>query len=334
MPKRNHVSKSQHNRIHLTEARSESIVKPLSGQVDLRDLLNGTRNIAGGGILQRQAACVSDFRLLTTQQQTLAAQIGRVQGNRHLQRVVALLKPDERVTGTTIESRQDQVGQSHLPQIPVQRQEEGTESEPAPEPEAEATPESEAEAEAGPAPEPEAEAAPEAGAEPAEGGGAVSVEEAANFIEQWEGRRQAVYTDTEANRTVGVGFNLERAGARERIEAVGANFDDVLNGEQTLTDEQIDQLLQQDVEDAMDEARNLVGNFDNLPEDAQRIVVDMVFNLGATGFEGFANTRQALEERDFATAADEMEDSQWYDQVGNRSEHHVETMRGLATGGE
>lgn len=50
----------------------------------------------GDGTMQAQAARLADPRLQTVQRQDLAAQIGRVQGNQHLQRVVASLAGDER----------------------------------------------------------------------------------------------------------------------------------------------------------------------------------------------------------------------------------------------
>ena len=151
-----------------------------------------------------------------------------------------------------------------------------------------------------------------------------------NFVEQWEGREHEVYLDTEGNRTIGVGFNLERAGARERIEALGLDYDQVLAGDQRLTDGQIDALLRPDVEQAMADARDLVENFDQLPHEVQEIVVDMVYNLGRDGFAGFENAIDALEQEDFARAADEMQDSLWYGQVGRRAQNHVETVRNLA----
>ncbi len=156
------------------------------------------------------------------------------------------------------------------------------------------------------------------------------IDQTMRFIEQWEGRRDTVYTDTEGNATIGVGFNLTREDARERIEALGLDYDQVLSGQQTLSDEQIDQLLQHDAEQAMASARDLVQNFDNLPEDAQTIVIDMVFNLGREGFAGFTNTIDALENNDFTRAAAEMRDSRWFDQVGDRSEHHVTAIESLS----
>lgn len=150
------------------------------------------------------------------------------------------------------------------------------------------------------------------------------------FIERWEGRRDVTYTDTEGYPTVGVGFNLGRADAQERLEQVGADYERVLTGQDQLTDSQIDALLRYDVDSAMSQARSLVQNFDNLPEDGQLIVVDMVYNLGADGFAKFENTIDALNDGDWSRAATEMQDSLWFDQVGDRGMHHVESMSSLA----
>jgi hypothetical protein len=65
------------------------------GWQGLAPLLWGPRGIFGAGSVENQAARLGDARLLTVQRQALAAQIGRVQGNRHLQRVVSSLKRDE-----------------------------------------------------------------------------------------------------------------------------------------------------------------------------------------------------------------------------------------------
>jgi WXG100 family type VII secretion target len=174
--------------------------------------------------------------------------------------------------------------------------------------------------------------------------GGIVLSEEMDFIEGWEDREYKVYGDevrTPPIPTIGVGFNLEKPGARERIEALGLDYDEVLAGNQGLTDEQIDELLQQDVEQAIADARDLVDNFDQLPHAAQEIVVDMAFNMGKPTLSGFKNTIDALENEDFAQAANEMQYKDgnglpytpWYEQTGDRAQHHVETMRNLATQG-
>jgi GH24 family phage-related lysozyme (muramidase)/murein DD-endopeptidase MepM/ murein hydrolase activator NlpD len=161
------------------------------------------------------------------------------------------------------------------------------------------------------------------------GGGGGDIEEQMAFTAPFEGRRPRVYTDTEGHPTVGIGFNLDRSNARALLTAVGADYDRVRAGTQSLTDRQIDTLFRQDIQSFTNSARGLVSNFDSLPRMAQLVIVDMTFNLGVDGFSKFRKAIAAFERRDFRAAA-EMQDSVWYGQVGRRSRHHVQAIRELA----
>jgi GH24 family phage-related lysozyme (muramidase) len=152
-------------------------------------------------------------------------------------------------------------------------------------------------------------------------------DEIKDWIEQWEDRRSEVYPDSAGHPTIGVGFNLDRNDAKEQIEALGLDYDAVRNGTQSLTDAQIDQLFNHDLDTAIAGAREDVSNFDDLPDDKQQVVIDMVFNLGASGFAEFSNTIDAIENNDWSRAADEMENSAWFGQVGDRAEADVNLMR-------
>jgi GH24 family phage-related lysozyme (muramidase) len=154
----------------------------------------------------------------------------------------------------------------------------------------------------------------------------MNINEIKEWIESWEDRRPHVYTDTMGHPTIGVGFNLDRSDARRRIEDLGLDYEQVRAGQIDLSNEQIDQLLDADVERAIADARNIVSNFDTIPEAKQKVVVDMVFNLGAAGFSGFHNTIKAIEEEDWQRAAREMKDSRWFKQVGNRGVKNVQVM--------
>jgi lysozyme len=52
----------------------------------------------------------------------------------------------------------------------------------------------------------------------------------------------------------------------------------------------------------------------------------MVYNLGWPRFSKFRKLRAALEVGDYRRAADEMVDSAWYGQAGNRSKRLVGMM--------
>lgn len=146
------------------------------------------------------------------------------------------------------------------------------------------------------------------------------------LIEPHEGRRNVVYHDTVGVPTVGIGFNLQRNDAADRLAAVGANLQQVLNGT-ALTNDQINVLFRQDVGDAEQVARGLVNNFDNLPANARLVLVDMAFNMGPRRLGGFHNFLQAVNNGNYDAAADEMVNSRWYNQVGNRSRELERMMR-------
>lgn len=59
-----------------------------------------------GGSFERQINSLHDTRLLTVQRQVLAARVGRVQGNRHLQRVITTLTPNNQKINGSIQCQQ------------------------------------------------------------------------------------------------------------------------------------------------------------------------------------------------------------------------------------
>lgn len=149
------------------------------------------------------------------------------------------------------------------------------------------------------------------------------------MIQRHEGRRSLVYKDHLGNRTIGVGFNLERKDAKTKIENLGLSYNSVLNGSQRLLKSQIDSLLREDIESARNDAINYLGreDFEELDSNARKALIDMAFNLGYHRLNGFKKLRKALQVEDYHLAAEEMINSGWYGQVGNRSKELVEIMR-------
>ena len=83
----------------------------------------------------------------------------------------------------------------------------------------------------------------------------------------------------------------------------------------------------QDLDVALRDAQSLTEHWEDFPQEVQNILVNMSFNLGRHRLEGFWNMWDALEVGDWQKAADEMEDSVWYTQVGKRAERLVRRMR-------
>jgi len=95
-----------------------------------------------------------------------------------------------------------------------------------------------------------------------------------------------------------------------------------------VTDERILKVFSKDCEIAYTDACELVLNLAGQSTDAQRVVVNMAFNLGRNRLGKFKKFLKAVNEGSYDKAADEMIDSRWYSQVGRRSKELVEIMRG------
>jgi lysozyme len=84
-------------------------------------------------------------------------------------------------------------------------------------------------------------------------------------------------------------------------------------------------LLANDVTDCVKDLKTFDW-FDKLDDVRAKVVIDMRFNLGPTRFRQFKRMITALSVGDYEVASWEMQDSQWYHQVGNRSKRLVRMM--------
>jgi len=150
-----------------------------------------------------------------------------------------------------------------------------------------------------------------------------------SMIERHEGRRNEVYKDSLGIPTIGIGYNLRNATAKEDLAKVGANLKEVLRGKQ-LSDDQVNELFRMSLDRALKDAKSYYPEFDKLPDAAKGVLVDMSFNLGLTKLKGFKDLKTALGRGNYNAAADAMIDSAWYRQVKTRGVRLVNIMRGLA----
>jgi GH24 family phage-related lysozyme (muramidase) len=148
-----------------------------------------------------------------------------------------------------------------------------------------------------------------------------------------EGKFKHKYIDSVGVPTVGIGFNMIKDHAKDRINATGADYDKVLAGKQDLSDDQINTLFKDDQTIAENSAKNSITDFDNLPADKQKALTDMTFNLGS--FSHWPNFVKAVNAGDWAKAAKEAGTgkngkgtSKWVKQVGNRAKRIIAQLRG------
>jgi lysozyme len=120
---------------------------------------------------------------------------------------------------------------------------------------------------------------------------------------------------------------LNRADAKAKVEALGLDFDKVKNGTQEITYEHIMQLYDADANDAIAYCKAVFPAFEAFDDVRQRVLVDMMFNLGKPKFVGFKKMIAAVMEKNFEKAADEMKNSKWYKQVGERGKTLESMMR-------
>ena len=86
-------------------------------------------------------------------------------------------------------------------------------------------------------------------------------------------------------------------------------------------------LLDHDLYVAETSATRSFDWFDGLSERRQRVVTEMIFNLGAMKFRGFGQTIAAIKAKDYAKAAMQMLASRWAAQVGSRATRLAKMMR-------
>ncbi len=84
-----------------------------------------------------------------------------------------------------------------------------------------------------------------------------------------------------------------------------------------------------DVVSVVADCHILYPDFEALPEEAQQIIGNMMFNMGRTRLSKFKNMKRAVDARQWKTASVEMMDSAWYRQVPNRAQRLVDRMSAI-----
>lgn len=136
-----------------------------------------------------------------------------------------------------------------------------------------------------------------------------------------EGCKFEIYLDHLGLPTYGIG-HLVVEGDPEHGQPVGTPVDE----------ERVRQVFSLDIASTLDECQVLYPDFDELPEEAQLIIANMMFNMGRPRLSKFVGMKREIDARRFDAAADEMVDSRWHDQVPNRAKRLVKRMRALARG--
>ena len=133
-------------------------------------------------------------------------------------------------------------------------------------------------------------------------------------VKKHEGYRNKVYLDTLGKRTVGVGHLC---------------VEDFWEDDKEYDDKFLMTILAHDLQTAIKGAKELMEDHGcaDIDEQAEEILIEMVFQLGKNGVSKFKNMWKALAEKNYIGASYEMLDSRWSKQTPNRAKAMAKTMK-------
>ena len=134
-----------------------------------------------------------------------------------------------------------------------------------------------------------------------------------------EGVKYEVYDDHLGYKTFGIG-HLVVAGDEEYGASVGT----------PVSEDRVNSVFNEDVKTYIEEAKKVFPNIEGLPSEAQEVIVNMCFNMGAPRLSKFKKFIAGVNDGNWSTAAVEMMDSRWATQVGVRAERLRDRIQALA----
>ena len=134
-----------------------------------------------------------------------------------------------------------------------------------------------------------------------------------------EGVKYEIYNDHLGYPTFGIG-HLVVESDEEHGKPVGT----------PVSEDRVNSVFEQDVAIMIDEAKKIFPNLNELPEEAQQVIVNMTFNMGRPRLSQFKKFIAGVNAGDWNKAAVEMMDSRWAKQVGARAERLRDRIQALA----
>ena len=137
-------------------------------------------------------------------------------------------------------------------------------------------------------------------------------------LERDEGIVYEIYNDHLGYPTFGIGHLITESDQEYGL-TVGTS----------VSTERCAEVFEKDVKSVFADCEKLYSDFYELPEEAQLIIANMMFNMGRTRLSKFKGMKSGVDARDWERAADEMVDSRWYNQVTSRADRLVVRMRNI-----
>lgn len=125
-------------------------------------------------------------------------------------------------------------------------------------------------------------------------------------LKRHEGMKLKPYLCTAKKLTIGIGRNLEDVG---------------------ISEDEAETLLRHDIMEATNQLLNAFPWMSKFSDARIAAMINFTFNVGIGTVKSFKNTLEYLKHEEWAAAADEMLDSKWAEQVGNRAVEITEQIR-------
>ena len=156
----------------------------------------------------------------------------------------------------------------------------------------------------------------------------VDVKQVYEEISADEGKILHKYLCSESHPTIGIGHKVLNTDAEADLPIHDA-YEEVSEDE-CISEERCYELFQQDVQIAVDGCTAIYESWDDLPQEARHILVNMCFQLGQGGLSKFKNMNSAVEEQAWSRMSEEMMDSRWARQTPERAERLRDRALALA----
>jgi lysozyme len=147
----------------------------------------------------------------------------------------------------------------------------------------------------------------------------VDIEQLRETLKVDEGVKYEIYKDHLGYPTFGIGHLIVESD-EEYGQSVGTG----------VHLDRVNEAFDEDVAVMVDEAKKLFPDLEDLPEEAQQVIVNMTFNMGRPRLSKFKKFIAGVNAGDWEKAAVEMMDSRWAKQVGSRAERLRDRIRALA----
>tara|TARA_S200002703_G_C3785158_1_gene242045 strand:+ start:798 stop:1667 length:870 start_codon:yes stop_codon:yes gene_type:complete len=141
------------------------------------------------------------------------------------------------------------------------------------------------------------------------------------FLELNEGNKNEPYKDSRGNWTVGIGHYIGKT--------LPERFKNADGTPKILTDTQVQMLFEKDYKEHKEDASKL-PMYNQLDNKGKQALIDLTFNMGNEVFNEneWPKFFAALENKDLKTAAKELKNSKWYNQVADRAPRVVKLIKG------